>query len=328
MHKASCTYHWIVKYQTITIVISLILLSCSSTYEKEEAIRSLKVLNSDIVNLMTVSSEMYEVQALKFLYNQPNSPIPFKKSEFTTDNSSFDIENLKGTYMWNPELNDFEFNKDKSFIDVYFDMPDIKNNSLQILNYESEAYASKPDFPTKIIAKILKGTEEKLVINHVGSVKDNLPEFMETTINGDDFNLVTGFKRTKESGDGTIEMYCTIKKDLFTIIDTKLHAKISYSQQGFYYNQIDFESKIFNHTIVGTIDYKNIEPTSSNYAESFNRNATIEIFESSNIKVGDVVLANTGANDLQEFQIKFKNSDQVLLKEYLPALDKLYNLKY
>jgi hypothetical protein len=328
MRKCSATYDLKIKYQLITFIISLILFSCSSTYEKEEAIRSLKVLNSDLVNLITVTSEMHEIQTLKFLYNQANSPIPFKKSKFTADNSPFKIDSLKGTYTWNPELKDFDFKKDKAFIDIYFHLPDMENNSLQILNYESEAYASKPDFPTKIIAKIFKGTKEKLVINHLGSVKDNLPEFMETTIKGDGFNLVAGFERTKELGDGTIKMHCSIKKDLYTIIDIKLNAKISYSHQGFYYNNIEFRSQIFNHTIVGMIDYKNIEPTSASYAESFNRNSTIEIFESSNKKVGDIILSSTGLNDLQEFQIKFKNKDQVLLKEYLPALDNLYNLKY
>jgi hypothetical protein len=39
-------------------------------------------------------------------------------------------------------------------------------------------------------------------------------------------------------------------------------------------------------------------------------------------------LASSGANDLQEFKIEFENKDRVLLKEYLPALDKMYNLKY
>ncbi|WP_299526210.1 hypothetical protein [uncultured Lutibacter sp.] len=316
------------KNQVMAFAISLLLFSCSSTYKKEDAIRSLKVLNSDILNLLTVTTELPEIQALKFLYNQANSPIPFKKSEFKVDNSTFKMENMKGTYIWNPELNDYDFKKDKGFIDVYFQLACMENIYFQILNYESEAYSSKPDFPTKIIAKILDGTKEKLVINHVGKVKDNLPEFMETTIKGGEYDLIAGFKRTKESGDGTIDMYWCINKGLFTIIDAKILAEISYSQQGFYYNHIAFESKVFNHTIMGTIDYKNIEPTSTNYAESFNRNATIEIFESSNIKVGDIVLVSSGVDDLQEFKIQFENNEQVLLKEYLPALDKLYNLKY
>ena len=316
------------KSQVIAFTIFLLLFSCSSTYKKEDAIRSLKVLNSDIVNLLTASSELHEIQAFKFLYNQANSPIPFKKSEFKLDNSAFKMENLKGTYNWNPELNDFAFKKDKNFIDVYFQLADMEDARLQILNYESEAYSSKPDFPTKIIAKMFEGTKEILVVNHVGKVKNNLPEFMETKIKGDGYDLIAGFKRTNESGEGTIDMYCYLKKGMITIIDTKLLAKISYSQQGFYYNYIEFESKVFNHTISGAIDYKNIDPTSSNYAESFNNNTTIEIFESSNAKVGDIILASTGVNDLQEFKIQFENKDQVLLKEYLPALDKLYNLKY
>ena len=316
------------KNQVIAFAISLLLFSCSSAYKKEDAIRSLKVLNSDILNILTVTSELTEIQALKFLYNQVNSPIPFKKSEFKVDNSAFKMKNLKGTYIWNPKLNDFDFKKDKDFIDVYFQLDGMENIFFQILNYESEPYSSKPDFPTKIIIKILEGTKEKLVINHVGKAKDNLPEFMETTIKGDGYDLIVRFKRTKESGDGTIDMYCCIKKGLITIIDAKILAKISYSQQGFYYNYIEFKSEVFNHTIAGAIDYKNIEPTSTSYAESFNKNSTIEIFESSNTKVGDIILASTGVNDLQEFKIQFKNKDQVLLKEYLPALDKLYNLKY
>lgn len=281
-----------------------------------------------MVNLMTVTSEMYEIEALKFLYNQENSPIPFKKSKFQKDNSAFNMDNLKGTYQWNTEKNDFDFIKSKDVIDVHFQLPDVDNNSLQILSYESKPYTSKPDFPTKIIAKLFKGTKEKLVVNHLGDVKDDLPKFMKTTIKGDDFDIIARFKRTKEGNDGTLDMYCTIKKGLFTIIDLKIYADISYSKQGYYYNSIKFNGDVFDHTIVGEIDYKNIDPTSKNYPESFNRNADIEIYESSINKVGDIVLASAGNNDLQEFKIRFKNNDQVLLKEYLPVLDKLYNLKY
>ncbi len=151
MRSAWLKYNWIVRYQMIVLVLPFLLFSCSVSYEKDEAIRSLKVLNSDMVNLMTVTSEMYEIEALKFLYNQANSPIPFKKSKYNTDNSPFIIDSLKGTYKWNTEINDFQFKKDKDFIDVHFQLPDIQNNSFQILDYRSKAYASKPDFPTKII---------------------------------------------------------------------------------------------------------------------------------------------------------------------------------
>jgi len=316
------------KNRIIVFATSLFLFSCSSTYNKEDAVRSLKVLNSDIVNFLNVSSELPEFQAIKFLYNQANSPIPFKKSKFKLDNSAFNMENERGTYIWNPELNDFDFKKDKDFIDVRFQLANTENIFFQILNYESVAYSSKPDFPTKIIAKIHDGTNEKLVINHVGKVEDNLPESMETTIKGDGYDLNIRFKRTRNFENGTIAIYCTINKGIITLIDSKLLAKINYSQQGFYYKNIEFESQIFNHTIRGVIDYEHIEPTSTSYAKSFNENAKIELFESSNIKVGDIILASSGVNDLQEFKIEFENKDRVLLKEYLPALDKMYNLKY
>jgi hypothetical protein len=307
----------------------LLIVSCNSNYyEKDDAIRSLKVLNSDIINLMTVTSELEEIKVLEFLYNQANAPIPFKKSKYSKDTPDFRFSDFKGTYKWNYAIEDFELIGDNDFIDIQFNLEDIDSDSFQLLSYQSEPYSSKPDFPTHIIAKIFNGTKEKMTVNHYARVEDNLPATMKTSVKGDNFDLVAGFKRTKELNEGTLTMYCIIKKGLYTIIDVNISAEISYSKQGYYYNNIAFKSNVFNHTIVGEIDYKNIDPSSRNYPKSFNSNSTIAIYESSNNKVGDVVLAPIGNNDLQEFKIRFKNKDQVLLKEYLPALDRLYNLKY
>lgn len=312
----------------MSVFTYLFVISCSTTYNKEEAIRSLKVLNSDMFNFMAATSELPELSALKFLYNQPNAPIPFKKPEFKFDNKDFSLLDLKGTYVWDSQNNDFYFESEKDFIDMYFQNKDEENVNFKILQFESEIYNSKPDFPIDVLAKVFVNEKEKLVIKHQARISDGIPEFVETIADGGAYKLKAGFKRTEVNSEGELDIYCTIQKGIHTIVDIEINSNISYSLQSFYHNYIQFEGHIFNHRIIGEINYKNIDPTSIDYAGSFNRNAKIEIFESSNVKVGDIILVNTGFNDMMEFQVKFKNNDKVLLKEYVPIIEKLYNLKY
>jgi hypothetical protein len=277
---------------------------------------------------MTTTSDLPEVKALDFLYNQANAPLPFKKAHLKKDNSVYNFDSLKGTYAWNTYLSDFDYVDDKDIIDVQFHIPEAQNVKLKLFDFKSEAYSSKPDFPTKVISTLFIENEEKLDVSHVAEIEDKLIKSIRTAITGDGYQINLKLDRTKVLNDGTLKLNLEIKKSLSTLIDVEIIADISYSKQGFYYNNIQFDGHLFNHQIVGEIDYKNIDPTAEDYPKSFNANSVIEIFENANNKVGNIVLATTGNNDLQEFQIRFKNNDMVLLKEYLPVLDKLYNFKY
>jgi hypothetical protein len=105
-------------------------------------------------------------------------------------------------------------------------------------------------------------------------------------------------------------------------------ALIGYSSMGYYFNDIHFTMILFNHLIKGNILYSKIDPTDRDYAESFNANTNIQIFEMpGNHLVGNLVLGKTHNGELLDYFIRFNDGSKIPVSEYLPFLDKLLNMK-
>jgi hypothetical protein len=62
----------------------VLLFSCrNQSYTYDEAVRSLKVLNSDLTNLFLEADEKEELRALRFLWEQESAPLPSPGEQFT-----------------------------------------------------------------------------------------------------------------------------------------------------------------------------------------------------------------------------------------------------
>jgi len=309
-----------------------ILNACKSKQLNEaEADRSMKVLNGNLVNLMSAGSEKPEFKALSFLMNQTSTPLPFVKRENPTqpDTVIFRLEERKGIYRWNPGQKTFDRSGDSEIISLYFPEEKSEANSLcfSLEKYQSQAYSSRPDFPTEVEA-ILKMNDQKIAsISHKAQISNNLPEHISTRINGTDYQVGLELKRTQLNKEGSLLVDFFLKSKGFQVISGKMDAQIEYSRQGYFFKTINFKLILIDHVIKGKINYSAINPTSTDYVDSFNSNTSIVIFEGRNV-VGNIVLNKTNNNELLDYFVRFSNGKEILLSEYIPALKKLLNLKY
>lgn len=310
----------------------LILNACKSRQlNQAEADRSMKILNGNLVNLMSAGSEKPEFKALSFLLKQTSTPLPFVKRENPTqpDTVIFRLEERKGIYQWNQGEKIFYKLGNSEIISLYFPEEKSEANSLcfNLEKYQSQAYSSRPDFPTELEA-ILKMNDQKIAsISHKAKISNNLPEHISTRINGTDYLAGLDLKRTQLNKEGTLLVDFFLKSKGFHVISGKLDAQIEYSKQGYFFKTINFRLKLIDHQIEGKINYSAINPTSSDYIDSFNSNSSILIFEDRN-EVGNIVLNKTDNNELLDYFVRFSNGKEILLSEYIPALKKLLNLKY
>jgi len=88
------------KYTLVTA--TLLVIGCARSFDQAEAIRSLKVLNSYMANMLLTADEMPEMAALRYLWNQPTAPLPFPNERFKFDKpyTSYNFEEAKGIYHW------------------------------------------------------------------------------------------------------------------------------------------------------------------------------------------------------------------------------------
>jgi hypothetical protein len=112
------------------------------------------------------------------------------------------------------------------------------------------------------------------------------------------------------------------------LIQLQFNSEIGYSRMGYYFEKIDFKINLFSHVVTGKIDYDKINPTSEDYASSFNSNSVIQIFElPGKRKVGDIVLHTLPDGEILDYFVKFSNGQMIMVNEHLPVLNKILNLK-
>lgn len=313
------------------IVIFVLLFSCrNQSYTYDEAVRSLKVLNSDLTNLFLEADEKEELKALRFLWGQESAPLPSPGERFTLGKpyKPFDFEASTGTWIWNADSAKFLRKEIQNKLDFYFSAKDFSNARFLVSQYESESVSSRPEFPVKMNAQLWIDGREKLTIEHAATVEDKMPLLIQTLVKGTDFEMSGNFNRTRSGNMGSIDSRFYLEYLTRKLIQFQFNSEIGYSRMGYYFDKIDFRINLFSHLVTGNIDYGRIDPTSEDYATSFNSNSVIQIFEMpGKRKVGDIVLHTLPDGELLDYHVKFSNGQMILVNEHLPVLDKILNLK-
>lgn len=319
-----------VKGNFIIFILLFVVFGCTRSYNQDEAIRSLKVLNSDMANMLLTVDEMPEITALRYLWNQPTAPLPFPNEKFTFDKPyiSYNFEEAKGIYKWDTLTSGFIRHSEGESVSFLYPGTGFHNAHFQIKGFESMSISSRPDFPLLMDAVMLIDNMQYMQINHTATVEDELPLNINTNISGRDYKISGTFNRTRSGDTGTLSSQVTVDYEANRVIDFRLNANIGYSSMGYYFEKISFDILLFRHTITGKIDYDLVNPTAEDYAMSFNTHSNIEIFERPmKRKLGNIVLAIVNDGELLDYHIKFRNNEKELLSEYLPIINKILNVK-
>lgn len=312
-------------------LIIFVAASCSRTQlSPEEADRSMKVLNSNLMNLLTSGSEKPDYKAIAFLLSQTNVPLPFvrKPNPTALDTAVYRITTYRGIYNWNPKSK--TFSKDQTSDEVVLNFPletSTNDASLILSKYRSMPYSSRPDFPVKLEAVLKTGGKVLASIHHRATIADQLPETVSSEIDGSDYTIRFDLNRTRSSKTGNLTIDFSFKTKGIRVISGTMDADIEYGRKGYFFRFIQFSMKLIDHQIDGHINYSAIDPTATDYIRSFNSNSEIIIREGRN-KVGKIVLNKVENNELLDYFVLFSGGKEILLSEYIPVLKKLLNLKY
>lgn len=311
------------------ILVFLFLIACkSAVMDKQEAERSLKVLNSDMLNFAQQVSEKSEFVILNFLLETQNSPFPiYKNDKGFVSVKTFDFYENTGRYFFSEENKDYRKIAESETIEISFQPEELTDLVFVMNEFESEQVSSGENFPVNILAEIRKNTVKIWDLEYSLKISEGLPEKASLKISGDKYYLHATLIRTKNNDKGTIEINTDFNYLNNNLISTHFFGNIGYSRQGYFFNQVKIQQKLFGHFIDGFCDYQKINPTADDYAASFNENTRVELFEG-DAKVCDLVLATVENGELLDYHFKFSNGEQEIIGQHIPAFDKILNFKY
>ena len=312
------------------LIIVHLLLSCGTQrMKKDDAERSLKVLNSDLINFGDQVSKSIELNVWAFLLKHNDAPIPFyKNSNNFISVKNFRFNEMRGIYKWKTESNTFEKTGVSEHIVIFpFDE---QNTSLQFILYDfqSKQVSSGEPFPTKIKIAITEDSNELYSLAYQAKLSDGMPETINLEMEGTGYEMKGEFLRTRDGDNGKLMVDYSFRYRMKTLIETHLDCTIGYSRLGYFFNTINIDQKLFDHEITGKIDYASIDPTADDYPASFNSKSKVAMFEKYKGKVGEVILASTENGELNDFFVRYSDKSAVRIGDILPGFDKLMNLKY
>ncbi|WP_319499863.1 hypothetical protein [uncultured Draconibacterium sp.] len=307
-----------------------ILISCNNgKLSKKDAERSLKVLNSDMINFGAELNEATEMKALEFVMSAPENPFPvYKNTNRFISTKTFDFSQWHGIYEWSDYEKLFKKTGDSKNIILQIDNSELKDISIIINDYQTEKVSSGEPFPKVCQIEITQNKKTIWEFDFTSKISNNLPEDLKLRIKGESYQVNANLKRTTNGDSGKLFVDFTFKYLLKTLIKSKLDCNIGYSRQGYYFKQLKLDQLLFGHHLAGDIDYAKVDPTAQDYAASFNENSNLELFENGRGKVGDLILATVENDELVDYHIQFTDKSKALLGSYLPVFNKFINLKY
>ncbi len=310
----------------VIFVILIVLVGCNARMSPAEADRSMKMLNGNLSGFLTTASEKPELQAMYFLFRESSSPLCLKQQ---SDTVPVLPEKKKGRFYWSAQRKQFEKHSPSDSIALYFPFDGENGDSVFFLmpDFDVRSCKSRPDFPVRAKASLRVG-ERVLSIDHAAAIEDNLPLTIDTEVKGNDYSAEFLLRRSKNGENGDLVTDFSIQTKGFTVASGEMNATIGYSRTGYFFRFIQFSLALMDHQIEGTIDYSKIDPTSSDYASSFNANSTIRISESGEGEVGTIVLGRSGEGELLDFFVRYSDGQQVLLSQHVPLLKKVLDFKY
>lgn len=318
--------------KTIVYLLPLLFLfSCGrKNMGREEAVRSLKVLNSDFTNFFSQAGEIKELRALRFLWDHDAVPLPFPQEKYSAGHpwKPYDFTSSLGVYRLDSLQDRFLPTGSDSVVRLLFSTADFNAGEFVLEKYRAAPLTSRPDFPLELIARLHHNDQERLVIAHTAEVADDLPLHILSRVTTSTSEMNFSLDRTRDDDNGSLVIRTSLAQKGFRFIDARMNALIGYSAMGYYFNDITFTIKAFDHLVDGTIHYGEIDPTARDYAHSFNSHSEILIMEMPGRKVaGQLILAPSGQGDLLDYFIRFSDGHQVPVNEYLPFLNQLLNMK-
>lgn len=327
--------NYILKNMPAFILAGMFLLSCQPKKElsPEEAIKSLKVLDSDLSNLISQGQEHPSVIGLNFLLNQSTSPLStdFGMPSILMKDSLKSLDRWKGTYTWNKDCLKFFRTATGEEVKIFFPMNGGETNdaSFTISMYSSQPSMSANCFPAELLGIMEYKGKEIMKISYKAEFHEYWPSKIQCEISGDGFEGYCNMERRRNGDDGIIIIHFDFSAAGKNVTEGKIKTTIGYNGNHIYARTIEPDMNLFDLNISGILDYSKVDPTSTEYIQSFNDNCHIIFREKRDRKIiGNFGLGKEEGTELLEWVLYLSDGSKASLQNYILVFKKILDYKY
>jgi hypothetical protein len=317
------------------ILAGMFLFSCQQNKEllPDEAIRTLKVLDSDLTNFVSKGQEHPSYTALDFLLNQVTSPLSanFGMPALLLKDSLKSLESWNGIYTWNDDSLKFFKTAPGKDVKMLFPMAggQVNDASLAISRYASHPSMSAENFPAEVLGLMEYHGKNIMQILYKAEFEEYWPSKIQCDISGDGFEGYWHMERKRKGDEGSLIIRFDFSAGGKDIIEGKIKSSIGYNDKSIFIKTVEPDITLFDLKITGTMDYVKVDPTSKDYIGSFNENCHIVFREKKGGRqIGNFGLGKDESGELLEWVLYLSDGSQASLYDYVLVFKKIMDYKY
>jgi hypothetical protein len=317
------------------ILAGMFLFSCQPKRDlnADEAIRALKVLDSDLTNISSKGQEHPGFIGLSFLLNQASSPlsITYGMPGQLLKDSVISFEDWRSKYLWDKDSLEFFKTQPAEDLEIIFPLEVSQENNARffISRFSCLPSLSASCFPAEVSAMMEYLGKNVMEIEYEAEFEEQWPLKMRCDISGDDFKGYCRLERTRKGNNGTVIIRLAFSAMGNTILEGKIKSEIGYNESLIYIKTIEPDLTLFDLNIKGMLNYGQVDPTSEDYIRSFNDNCHIIFLEAaSGRKIGNFGLGKDETGELLEWVLNLSDGSQASFDDYILVLRKIMDYKY
>lgn len=328
----------------ITFFLGMIFLvmavsSCrhDKTLNRAEADRSLKALDSDLTRIADAVSQSPGSLAINSLGSFENAPVPIKtkRTKLFETHGMFMFDRMKGEYTWNAATTTFDFHPGGNTIVIWYPLKNSTGNRACciIYDYSEVQTTSFARFPLILKADISVDNQKVFSIDHHASLSCGFPVMMTSDLwmgnSSIRLSMTNRLDTLHKRGAVTLKLFAG--NPAHWVIQSVSSAEIELFRGGTY-GLLTLESKtrLFDFLLDMRMNYLKISPSSRQYAEDFNSNSSITLYdESLHARVGTLMLQKSKEEENRlDFMIRFSDGTDGFLSDWLLIYKKFLHFKH
>jgi hypothetical protein len=316
-------------------IAGMLLFSCRNerVLSPEEALKSIKALDSDITNFIASAEEKETVRALKFLVMEPSSPLHYDNGipGDMMKNSVTNTDPWLGNYSWMADSLKFRHEKAEEKIQITFPLEDAPGNDilLSIPWLSCHPFFTSSCFPDSLSARMTSGTEELLNVAYKAEFQDQWPSDIHLEFNSENSHGNLQVIRTRTGDIGDIAANVILQVRGHDILSGKIYYSIGYAGDQIFIRTVEPDFRIFDVSITGKLDYTKVDPASKDYVRIFNEHCNIAFKDrSSGNEIGIFGLGLDESGELLEWVIRLSDGSNASLYDHIVLFRKLMDYKY
>jgi hypothetical protein len=312
------------------LVIASMLSSCKRNLSSDKAEKHLRAFDHEMITMFNdiSSSEAYKI--LSKAVGCRCMPLPFGYSAEDEDGVlGFDFEAKKGIYFYEETMHGVERIADSDSLIILIPLKGRNEEVAEIVlsEYSEKLTAWGFYYPLKMVLSVEQNGRKLMTVQGDGAVEHGVPVYGNWKINIARYTFDMGLKTRLTRRKGKSDIALNILRNHEDYISGSINMINRIKDGSLLVEKLKFDLKTMPVIVSGDVQYGKIDAATTNFIDSFNKNASIDIYTGSGYRAGSIKLMPRENNTRLNFAVVYPDGKTAYTDDFLFTMRAFMNFK-